>query len=178
MSTQRILTVPNLLSLLRLALIPVYILQYQAGEFRLAGGILIVSCLTDWADGFLARKYDLVSTLGIVLDPVADKATQLALVYCLSSRYAVLRPMLYLLVVKEAFQLIAGVVSLKAQKMLSGALPAGKVSTAVLFVSLTALVLFPELPMVAVNLVAALDILALSVSFWAYLRVYASLLRK
>lgn len=174
-----VFTLPNFLSLLRLALIPVYVTLYQSaetpGQFLLSGGILIVSCLTDLADGFLARKFQMVSTLGIILDPLADKATQLALAACLSARHPPLKPVLLLLIVKESFQLLAGLFFLRRGRMLSGALPEGKISTAVLFVSLILLVLFPGLPDAAVRLLSAVNLLFLSLSFFAYARKYASL---
>ena len=87
---KEILTVPNLLSLFRLALIPVYISAYlraQTGQdHALAAGILAVSCLTDLLDGIIARRFHMISHVGKVLDPLADKLTQLALFLCLSTR--------------------------------------------------------------------------------------------
>lgn len=70
----RILTVPNLLSLVRILLIPVFILLLFEEDSRL-GGMLLLGALqaTDWVDGWVARRYGQVSTLGKVLDPFADR---------------------------------------------------------------------------------------------------------
>ena len=173
---KEILTIPNLLSLFRLALIPVYVVIYlnarEPGQYITAGAILAVSCLTDMVDGKIARRYGMISTVGKVLDPVADKATQFALTLCLSLRYPVLRPVLCLFVVKESFQLVAGILALRNGKMLPGALFAGKICTTVLFVSLIILVLFPALPHAAVTAIAAVDAVFMIVSLINYILAY------
>ena len=103
-----IITVPNLLSLFRIVLIPVYMTVYWNATGRvhyfLAGFILALSCMTDLADGIIARKFGLITNLGKLLDPLADKLTQLALILSLSERYRVLYPVLILFLAKELFQ--------------------------------------------------------------------------
>lgn len=145
---KEIFTIPNLLSLFRLGLIPVYMGIYLRATtpqaYRLAGGILALSCLTDFADGFIARTFHMTSTLGKFLDPVADKATQLTLILCLSMRHRVLRPVLCLFLLKEFIQVACTLFYLHRGKMLWGALPAGKFSTTILFSSLTMLVILPH----------------------------------
>ena len=171
-----IFTIPNLLSLFRLVLIPVYATVYlnatQNYQFILAGFILAVSCLTDMIDGKIARKYGMITTLGKVLDPLADKLTQLTLTICLSMKYPVLYPVLGLFIMKELFQLVIGVVFLRKGKMLPGALLAGKVCTTVLFISLIALVLLPDIDPAAVTVIAVIDALFLGVSFVSYAMAY------
>lgn len=99
---KEILTIPNFLSLFRLLLIPVYMRIYLEGNYSLAAGILVVSCLTDAVDGWIARRFHMISNLGKLLDPVADKATQFTLTLCLSLDYPVLHPVLLLFVIKES----------------------------------------------------------------------------
>ena len=169
-------SIPNLLSLLRLALIPVYMTIYLGaqtpGDHYLAGGILALSCLTDGLDGWIARRYDMATELGTLLDPLADKATQITLAVCLSLRHRILRPVLLLLVIKEAFQLGAGLLCLRRGQVLSGALRAGKICTAVLFLSFTVLVLSPRLPACSVSLLSLLDLVVLDLSFLGYVLAY------
>ena len=171
-----IFSIPNLLSLFRLLLIPVYATLYlnatQRYQYLLAGVISAVSCLTDMIDGKIARKYNMITTLGKILDPLADKLTQLTLTICLSLKYPVLYPVLGLFVMKELFQLVLGVVFLRKGKMLPGALMAGKVCTTILFVSLIALVLMPNIPPVAVKAIAVIDALFLIISFVSYAMAY------
>ena len=77
---KEILTIPNLLSVFRIALIPVYLNIYLDGAYGRAAAVLAVSCLTDLVDGKIARKFNMISNVGKVLDPLADKLTQL--VFC------------------------------------------------------------------------------------------------
>lgn len=167
-----VLTIPNLLSLFRLVLIPVYITVYlnaqEDYQFYIAGAIIAVSCLTDAVDGKIARRFNMISTLGKILDPLADKITQFALTVCLSLRHPVLNPVLALFIVKELFQLILAAVHLARGKILPGALNAGKICTTVLFVSLITLVLFPDMNKTAVNFIALIDVVFLTVAFVSY----------
>ena len=117
---KEIFTIPNLLSLFRLILIPVYVIIYlnaDSGEdYLLAAVILAISCLTDLADGKIARHFNMISTVGKVLDPLADKVTQFSLIVCLAIKYSALLPLIILFFVKEIFQLLAGVFALKKGK--------------------------------------------------------------
>lgn len=173
---KEVFTIPNLLSLLRLVLIPVYVVLYlnatETREYFIAGTILAVSCLTDLVDGKIARHFNMISTLGKILDPLADKLTQLALTICLSIKYPIMRVVLALFLVKELFQTIAGLVFLRKGKMLPGALLAGKVCTTVFFISLILLVLMPNLNQTFVTVVAFTDLLFLSYSFITYIFAY------
>jgi cardiolipin synthase len=70
----RVLTAPNVITLIRLACIPAFVwLLFGAGHPAAAAVLLAVLGATDWVDGFVARRYHQVSTLGKVLDPVADR---------------------------------------------------------------------------------------------------------
>jgi len=171
-----VFTIPNMLSLFRLFLIPVYVHIYlnatQPRDYFLAGTILAVSCLTDMIDGKIARHFNMISNLGKILDPIADKLTQFTLTLCLSINYPVLRLVLVLFVIKEGFQGIVGLVNLQKGKMLPGALMAGKVCTTVLFVSLIILVLMPDLKSWIVVLIATVDFAFLSFAFVTYIFAY------
>lgn len=173
---KEILTIPNLLSLFRLVLIPVYVDLYLHAEtsrdYLRAGTVMAVSCLTDLADGKIARHFHMISHVGMILDPLADKLTQLALILCLSERYPLLYPLLALFLVKELFQLMAMILSLRQGTALSGALTAGKICTTVLFVSLITLVLFPKLDSFAVDMIILTDGIMLLFSFSRYIQAY------
>lgn len=173
-----ILTIPNMLSLFRLVLIPVYVIIYlkatEPVHYYIAGGILAVSCLTDLIDGQIARHFNMISTVGKVLDPLADKLTQFTLAICLAVRYPVIWGMVVLIFVKELFQLIAGIVAFRKGQMLKGALMSGKICTTVLFVSLIIMVLTPEhyLTGKIVNIVTIVDVVFLLIAFGDYARTY------
>ncbi len=173
---RELFSIPNMLSFFRLALIPIYAYIYlnatQPHQYFIAGSIMAVSCLTDMIDGKIARHFNMITTLGKILDPVADKITQFTLTLCLSLKYPVLLPVLTIFVVKEGFQLIAGIFFLRKGWMLPGALMTGKICTTVLFISLIALVLFPGIDPAAVNLIALVDGVFLFISFVSYIMAY------
>lgn len=173
---KEILTVPNLLSLFRLVLIPVYVRMYlraeTTAEYFLAGSVMAVSCLTDLLDGKIARHFHMVSHVGMILDPLADKLTQLSLMLCLASRYPMLYPVLALFVVKELFQLFAVIHCFRRCKALPGALNVGKLCTAVLFITLIMLVLFPQTDPFLAEIAVLTDGFLLLLSFTCYFLAY------
>ena len=134
--------------------------------------ILAVSCLTDLIDGKIARKFNMISTVGKILDPLADKATQFTLIICLSVKYPVLWNLVILFVVKESFQLIAGLITLRKGRMLTGALITGKVCTTILFVSLIVLILIPEIGKSVVNVITIVDAVFMLIAFADYIHAY------
>lgn len=169
---REVFTIPNMLSLFRLLLIPVYSVIYlnarDSKDFFLAASILAISCLTDLIDGKIARHFDMISNVGKVLDPLADKLTQLSLTVCLSVRYPVLRGVLILFVIKELFQVTAFYVMFRRGKVLPGALLAGKICTTVLFVSFIILILMPSLPLNIATAIAIIDAAFLANAFINY----------
>ena len=173
-----VLTIPNILSLFRLLLIPVYVIIYvnatRSSDYYLAAGILAVSCLTDLIDGKIARHFNMISTIGKILDPLADKATQFTLILCLAVTHPILWYLVALFIVKESFQLIAGGINLRKGKMLKGALFSGKICTTVLFISLIILVMLPGLHKHIVDLIVFIDLGFMIVSFADYLITYQS----
>ena len=81
-------TIPNLMGYFRILLIPVFCYFYiKKQTYLLAAGIVLISSLTDLFDGYIARRFNMVTELGKALDPVADKLTHAALALCLAFRY-------------------------------------------------------------------------------------------
>lgn len=173
---KELLTIPNLLSLFRLLLIPVYVAIYlnakEPNDYFLAAAILAVSCLTDLVDGKIARHFNMISTVGKILDPLADKATQFTLIVCLAMKHYIIRYMVGLFFVKELFQLIAGLLNMRKGRMLRGALLTGKICTTVLFISLIFMVLMPELSEKTITVITLVDIGFLLISFADYVSTY------
>ena len=71
--------VPNILTIIRFLLIPFIIFSVIAGNYILAFILFTISGITDIADGFIARKYKLISNFGKLMDPLADKLTQISM---------------------------------------------------------------------------------------------------
>lgn len=134
MKKNRIFTVPNLLSLLRLAMIPLLLWLYlKKQEYLLTAVVVVLSGATDIIDGIIARKYDLVSDLGKALDPIADKMTQIAMLYCLATSFPEIQILLVLLVLKEVITGIMSLISIGRTGKVEGAQWHGKVTTVLLY---------------------------------------------
>ena len=144
---ENVLTIPNLLSLVRILLIPIIIWLYCAQKAYMHTFIVIaISGFTDIIDGKIARKFDMASDVGKVLDPIADKLTQAALVICLIARYPWMWALLALFAVKECLMLLWGYLTLKSTDTINGAKWYGKLSTVVLYAVMMILVLFVDIP--------------------------------
>lgn len=114
------MNVPNALSILRILMIPFFAVLYLTAktpqDYWFAAGLLLLSGLTDVLDGIIARKYHLVTKLGRILDPVADKLTQAAVCVLLAIRNPDLSILPIMYIIKEGLMLIGGYKILKKSK--------------------------------------------------------------
>lgn len=169
----RILTIPNLLSLLRILLIPVIVYVYLGRKDVLLAGILLaVACLTDLFDGWIARRFHMVSDAGKILDVIADKLMQFSILLCAASHYLQALILAGILMVKELTTGIYCLRYIRASGEVDGAQWFGKVCTAVLDVSLLLMCLFPGMPPLRVWLMVCVCAVLLLFSFYRYLRCY------
>ena len=147
------LTIPNLLSLFRIVLVPVFAVLYlnrPEGDWGIAAGIvLILSGLTDLFDGYIARRFNQVTQLGKILDPIADKLTQATVVVCIAITHPQNRfliPLVIIFIAKEALMGIGGLVLLRRRIRPTAALWFGKVATVVFYAVMIAIVFFVNMP--------------------------------
>jgi len=134
MRKKRIFTIPNLLSLLRLTMIPLMVWLYlEKRDYLWAAAVVVLSGVTDILDGIIARKFDMVSDFGKVLDPVADKLTQAAMLFCLGISVPKLRLLLVILVIKELVTGIMSLVAIRKSGSVEGSEWHGKITTALLY---------------------------------------------
>jgi cardiolipin synthase len=174
----KILTVPNVLSFFRLALIPVIIWLYIAkGEYVLTAGLIVLSGATDVIDGFIARRFNMVSALGKALDPVADKLTQCAMLICLVFRFPLMLLPLGLLVVKELFSGITGLVIIKQSGKVYSALWHGKAATVLLYIMLLTHILWASIPQAFSEVLILGTIAMMIISFILYATRNVALLK-
>ena len=130
----KIITIPNVLSFVRLLLIPVIIWLYIVKKDPVwTTVILILSGVTDVVDGMIARKCNMISDFGKAFDPVADKLTQIAMLFCLVSRFQWMLLPLYVLVVKEITAGILGLLVIRKTGNIYGAVWHGKATTVSLY---------------------------------------------
>lgn len=178
--TDRIFTLPNMLSFFRLLLIPVIVALYENGAAWWAFGVLALSGLTDVVDGWIARTFHLVSDFGKAIDPIADKLTQIAVLLCLL-------PVKYwwvvgVLVLKE---ITIGILSLMALHQTHSVYSAGwygKLCTVVIYLSMAILILWEGVIGEAVSpLFITLDTVVIAglvvLSFCKYFIYFTKILR-
>ncbi len=149
-------TIPNLLSLLRIVVIPIFAYFFIKGEAVLAIIMLALSGISDFLDGKIARKFNQVSDLGKVLDPVADKLTQITLAVLLFISFnkatdELLKTFSWIFlvfIVKELVMVIFGGIMLLLNLRPSAAEIYGKVATFAFYAIMLLIVAFgPEVGM-------------------------------
>ncbi len=139
--SNRVLTVPNAMSGLRILIVPFFAVLYLKGHVAAAVALLLLSGLTDMLDGLIARKFNQITELGKMLDPFADKLTQGVVALCIALRFPAIRPLLLLFIFKELLMLGCAVVLLKKHKRPCAAKWYGKVATVMFYVSVSVIVL-------------------------------------
>lgn len=143
---QEAFTLPNLFSYFRLILIPVFVILYVKDYYLFAFITLIVSWVSDVADGLIARRFNMVTDLGKVLDPLADKLTQGAMIICVATNYSAMWILIGFLVVKELAMITMGYYVLKLTNELNSARWYGKLCTGALYVVMMLHVITPDIP--------------------------------
>lgn len=133
-------TIPNLLSVLRILVIGPFAYFFLNDQLLWAVAMLAFSGLSDLFDGLIARKFNQVTELGKMLDPVADKLTQATIAVCLAVKHQILIPILLVFVFKELGMLVGGCILLKKKKRPCAAKWYGKVATFSFYISAVVIV--------------------------------------
>ncbi len=171
------LTIPNFLSLIRLLMIPLIIWLYVGKkDYNLTAVVIVLSGLTDIVDGFIARTFNMVSDVGKVLDPIADKLTQAALMFCLASRYKLLWVPIVIFIIKESFMLLFGYITLEVTDKINSARWYGKVNTVVLYSVMTALIFFPDIKPDVASFLIGFCVAVMLVALILYISFYIGIL--
>lgn len=132
--SDKILTIPNVLSFIRLGLIPVIIWAYCVEQSpALTASLVVISGVTDVVDGFIARHFNMISNFGKGLDPVADKLTQIAILFCLVTRFPMILLPLIVIIIKEVVSGILRWVLIHKSHVVDGAVWHGKANTVILY---------------------------------------------
>lgn len=137
---KRNITIPNILSLMRIILIFPFIMYIKRDNYVFSGIILLFSGLTDLLDGFIARNFNQKSKLGEMLDPAADKITLIAVMISVGMKFTEVIPFMILLVLKEVSMLLASAMLLKRRKFPTAAQWYGKIGTVVFYFSVIIIV--------------------------------------
>ena len=174
-----IFTIPNILSMFRLALIPVIVWLYYVEENHYGTiGVLALSGLTDIVDGKIARKFNMISDFGKILDPIADKFTQGIVFICLASKYNLLYWLVGLFAIKEFVSALVGYTSVKKADEVHSAMWHGKVNTVLLYSLICTLLLFPNINSNLANILILCCCCFMLVSFALYLRFFIKIIKR
>ncbi|EYE87458.1 CDP-diacylglycerol--glycerol-3-phosphate 3-phosphatidyltransferase [Fervidicella metallireducens AeB] len=137
------MNIPNLLTTIRFILIPVFFIIYFSSmdnSFITSMLVFFSAGITDVLDGYIARKYNLITKLGTVLDPLADKLMTLSVLFCLSLDKIISKWVFIIFLIKEMFMILGGIKLFKYKKVIS-AKYYGKLATAFLYLSIAVMIL-------------------------------------
>lgn len=170
-ASNKILTIPNAISLFRLLLIPIIIVFYVVYQnYVLSLVFLALSAFSDVLDGFIARKFNMVSQFGRVFDPIVDKLTLVSLLFTLSSTYKIMLLLAIVITVKEVISgIVALVVFSKIKKTINSEWH-GKLGTALVYLTIFTHVIFTEIPRAITFVMIGLCVAAIINSLTLYVR--------
>lgn len=157
---EEFLTIPNMLSILRILLIPAIVYVYVFGDHiennhLWAVALIIFSSLTDIVDGFIARKFNMITDFGKFLDPLADKLTQITVIACLITRFKIMWVPFIVLVIKEVTALLAKLVIYKEKEIVDGAKWHGKANTVLVVIMIGIHLIMPDIQPLYSNILIA-----------------------
>lgn len=178
-SKKDLVSIPNVLCYIRFLLIPVFVILYfkavDPKDYLRVAIVVFISGVTDFLDGFIARKFNMITELGKIIDPLADKFTQVMLIFVLVVKIKWMFILMILFVMLQSFLLIAGIVMLRKGKKLNGSKWFGKISTAVFYAVMLVLVSVPELNSTITNILMLLCGGFLLLSFLLYIKEYLNM---
>lgn len=164
-----VFTIPNVLSFARLCMIPLIIWLYCVKDnYVWTGYVIIVSGATDVIDGFIARTFHMVSDLGKILDPIADKFTQATVLFCLLLRYPMVLLPLIAMTLKETFVGTTGFMVIQKNGKVMGAVWHGKVATLLLYAMMMLHLFWHDITPLVSNIFIIACTVMICVSFFFY----------
>lgn len=149
--------VPNLLTILRFLLIPIIVIACVQGDYILAIVVLTVSGITDILDGTIARKYNLISDFGKLMDPLADKATQISLLTTLFIKGVIPIWILAVVVLKE-FCMVSGASFLYGKELVVSSKWYGKLATVLFYAAMVISLLLEQIGESTSSLIKAIGV--------------------
>ena len=165
----QIFTVPNILSMFRICLIPIFIWMYFSGRIVTSVVLLVISGITDVVDGYIARHFNMISAVGKALDPIADKLTQAAMLFCLLSEFQTMWLPFLLLIFKEMFSGVAALIAIKRTGEVHGADWHGKLTTGSLYGMIVIHILWPGISPELSNILIGICVGFMALSLVLYL---------
>lgn len=168
--------IPNIITSLRLLLLPLFIFLMIKGNYLQAAFVFIAAGFSDLLDGYLARKWNVISNFGKLADPLADKAIQVSaiILFCVFGNIHFVFGIL--LFIKESL-MIYGSYLLYKQKVVVYAVWFGKIAALVMNASITAILIF-TMPGFAANIIMAAAMAMEVIALILYTKRYFELKKK
>ena len=174
--SNKIFTVPNLISAIRLCLVPIFLVLLMNGYDIMATFLYALAAGTDWIDGQIARRTNQVSKLGQLLDPAVDRILMISGVAGLFLVGRLPAWIILVVLARDLFLLVGGAYLLKRYRVRVAVVYPGKVATTLLFVGFAGLLLnWPLLPGLGLVDASWLPGLSADAYSWGIWFVYAGL---
>ncbi len=171
------MNLPNIISCTRILMVPLFVYFYIQGRVLSAMSVLLLCGISDVLDGMIARRLNMVTDLGKILDPVADKLIQGAMMLCLAYAYPVLWLLLGLHVFKELSLGGLGVYVMKNRGTVCSSRWYGKLCTVLIYAAMLFLLMYPGAAAGTVNVITLCCGGMMLLCMALYLAVYMRLLR-
>ena len=181
MKNSQVLNAPNLLSIFRICLVPVFLAVYFSGVSGCriyAASIYVLASITDVLDGAIARKFGLITNLGRVLDPLGDKLMTASVLVAITIDGIIPAWAAVLFIVKES---VMGIGGLLIHRVACVEIPSsqkiGKATTAVFFVVCVVLMIFDNISDTVACIMISAAILLMIIAFITYSRTFLSIMK-
>lgn len=179
MKISDLVSIPNLLCYIRIILIPFFVYNYiYLDNYWQAILILVIMEVSDFLDGYIARKCKLITNWGKIIDPFADKLLQFALLLVLGVKYPFAFVVMGLFLIKEFVLLLLSLWSIKRSRLVEGARMWGKIATVVFYLVALFLVLIPNVDVRVANVLLAITLVFLLYSFVKYFIFFVEIIKQ
>lgn len=165
------MNIPNILTTIRFFLIPIFYLVYNSSlnkRFGIAIIIFVLSGITDILDGYIARKYDMITKWGTILDPLADKLMIITVLFCLSSDGILPKWVFFFILAKEVIMVAGGLKLLRYKE----SIPAkyyGKITTLLIYAGVISTVFSKKLSTFILYIALAMALFAFHKYFESFM---------
>lgn len=175
----KIITIPNVLTFFRLCLIPLIVWLYCFKKDPILTPIVfLLSGATDIIDGFIARKFNMISDFGKAFDAVADKLTQIAVLICLITNFPLMAIPLAFLIVKEILAAILNTITLKKTGNVVSAVWHGKANTVIIYFTMFIHIMWVNIPCTISNILVLASVAMMLISSVLYTKSDVKAIKK
>lgn len=174
--------IPNILSICRICLVPVFILAYFASDspVKIAALVVyIIAAVTDFLDGYIARRCNMISNLGKVLDPLGDKLMMVAAITCMTIDGVLPRWIVEIIAAKEILMGVGGLIIHRCAKVeIPPANMFGKTSTVVFLTVCATMLVLPEVPPEAIAAMFGVALILMIAALVSYVLTFRKVMKE